>query len=254
MTPGFDLNGKVILVTGGARGIGKAISLKLGQAGAVVGVAHTHSPGSAERAQEVCDEIEKLGGKGLPVALDVTNVEDCEKAVEFMVKSGGKLDGLVNNGGIAIDQLTMRYKPEDFDKVIATNLKGAFLMCKAALRPLMKAGGSSIVNMSSVIGQMGNTGQAVYGASKAGLIGMTKSLAREVASRQVRVNCIAPGFIETDMTRALPDAQRAAMLEEIPLGKIGEVEDIAYGALYLLSPISKYVTGQVLSINGGLYM
>jgi len=250
----FDLQGKAILVTGGARGIGKAISLKLGEAGATVGVTHTGSPESAARAEAVCGEIEKLGGKGMPLVLDVTKEEQCTACVDAFVKANGGMQGLVNNGGIAIDQLVLRYKLDDWDKLMNTNLRGAFLMCKASFRPLSKAGSASIVNMSSVIGQMGNTGQVVYSAAKAGLIGMTKSLAREMSSRQVRVNAIAPGFIDTEMTQALPEEQRQGMLKVIPLASMGQAEDIAWGAAYLLSPASKYVTGQVLNINGGLYM
>jgi 3-oxoacyl-[acyl-carrier protein] reductase len=161
----------------------------------------------------------------------------------------------VNNAGVAIDQLTLRYKSEDWDKLMSINLKGAFLMSKAALRPMMKQdNGASIVNMSSVVGEMGNAGQAVYSASKAGLIGMTKSMAREFASRQIRVNAIAPGFIDTEMTQALTEEQRTKLSSEIPLQSLGTVEDIAVGTCFLLSPLSRYVTGQVLSINGGLYM
>jgi 3-oxoacyl-[acyl-carrier protein] reductase len=172
-----------------------------------------------------------------------------------MVKEFGGLYGLVNNAGVAIDQLTLRYKSEDWDKLMGINLKGTFMLSKAALRPMMKSeDGASIVNMSSVVGLMGNAGQAVYAASKAGLIGMSKSLAREFASRQIRVNCVAPGFIDTDMTRALSEEQRQNLSKEIPLNYLGSVEDVAHGTLYLLSPLSRYVTGQVLSINGGLYM
>lgn len=254
MALSFDLEGKNILVTGGTRGIGKAIALKLGQAGATVGVTHTGSGEGAARAESLCGELERLGGKGIPLVLDVTKEEQCVACVDTFYKATGRMDGLVNNGGIAIDQLVLRYKLEDWDKLMNTNLRGAFLMCKASFRPLSKAGTASIVNMSSVIGQMGNTGQVVYAAAKAGLIGMTKSLAREMSSRQVRVNAIAPGFIDTDMTQALPEEQRVGMLKAIPLASMGQADDIAWGAVYLLSPASKYVTGQVLNINGGLYM
>jgi len=252
----FDLKGKPILVTGSNRGIGKGLALKLAEAGASVGV--TFSGGSAnseESAHEICKQVEAAGGQSLAVSLNVADEDQCKKAIEAMVTRFGGLYGLVNNAGVAIDQLTLRYKSEDWDKLMDINLKGAFLLTKAALRPLMKQpNGGSIVNMSSVVGLMGNAGQAPYSASKAALIGMSKSLAREFASRQIRVNCIAPGFIDTDMTQALPEEQKKALTDQIPLNSWGSVDDIAWGTLYLLSPISRYVTGQILSINCGLYM
>jgi 3-oxoacyl-[acyl-carrier protein] reductase len=252
----FKLKGKSILVTGSNRGIGKGIALKLGEAGACVGITYSGgSPKSEESAHALCKEVEALGGQALAVSVNVADEEQCKKAIEAMVTRFGGLYGLVNNAGVAIDQLTLRYKSEDWDKLMDINLKGAFLLSKAALRPLMKQSeGASIVNMSSVVGQMGNAGQAPYSASKAALIGMSKSLAREFSSRQIRVNCIAPGFIDTEMTQALPEEQKKALTTQIPLESLGSVEDIAWGTLYLLSPISRYVTGQVLSINGGLYM
>ncbi len=253
--PSFDLEGKSILVTGSSRGIGRAIAIAAGSAGAHVGVTYTGSSATSEaNATEVCAEIEKSGGKALPIALDISNEEQINASVEQMLKKFGQLNGLVNNAGIVIDQLVMRYKIDDFDRLMNVNLRGAFLMSKACLRPLMKAGGGSIVNMSSVVGEMGNAGQVPYCASKAGLIGMTKALAREVGSRQVRVNAIAPGFIVTDMTEALSDEQKAALMKSVALGTLGQPQDIANGTLYLLSSLSAYITGQVLSINGGLYM
>ncbi len=253
----FDLGleNKSILVTGASRGIGKAIAIALGEVGANVGVTYTGSSASSEaNAREVCDAIQKAGAKGQLIPLDLSSEDQINAAVDTMVKSFGRLDGLVNNAGIVIDQLTMRYKSEDFDKLMNVNLKGTFLMCKAALRPLMKAGGGSIVNMSSVVGEMGNAGQVPYSASKAALLGLTKSLAREIGSRQVRVNAIAPGFIETDMTHSMTPEQKDALNKNIALGRVGSPQDIANGTLYLLSPVSAYVTGHVLSINGGLYM
>ena len=251
----WGLEGKSILVTGSNRGIGKGIATELAKAGAFVGVTYSgSSPESEAKAHELCKELEVLGGRALAISVNVADEEQCKASIDRMVKEFGGLYGLVNNAGVAIDQLTLRYKSEDWDKLMSINLKGAFLMSKAALRPMMKADGASIVNMSSVVGQMGNAGQAVYAASKAGLVGMTKSLAREFASRQVRVNALAPGFIDTEMTQALSEEQRSKLSSEIPLQSLGTVEDIAAGTLYLLSPLSRYVTGQVLSINGGLYM
>jgi 3-oxoacyl-[acyl-carrier protein] reductase len=252
----FKLEGKSILVTGSNRGLGKSIAENLANAGASVGI--TYSGGSEKSeglAREVVDSITKNGGKAILIPLDVSNEEQCKAAITRMTESFGGLYGLVNNAGVAIDQLIMRYKSEDWDKLMNINLKGAFLLSKAAMKPMMRSeGGASIVNMSSVVGLMGNAGQSVYAASKAGLIGFTKSLAREVASRQIRVNAIAPGFIETEMTDALSEDQKKALSSQIALGTLGKAEDIAYGTLYLLSPLSQYVTGQVLSINGGLYM
>jgi 3-oxoacyl-[acyl-carrier protein] reductase len=252
----WQIERKSILVTGSNRGIGKGIAQALARAGAHVGVTYSGSnPESEARAHELCKELEGLGGKAIAIHLNVANEESCKAAIDHMVKEFGGLYGLVNNAGVAIDQLTLRYKSEDWDKLMSINLKGAFMLSKAALRPMMKSeDGASIVNMSSVVGLMGNAGQAVYAASKAGLIGMSKSLAREFASRQIRVNCVAPGFIDTDMTRALSEEQRQNLSKEIPLNYLGSVEDVAHGTLYLLSPLSRYVTGQVLSINGGLYM
>jgi len=250
------LEGKSILVTGSNRGIGKGIAIGLAKAGASVGVTYSgSSPESEAKAHALCKELEALGGKAIAISVNVADEDQCKAAVDRMVKEFGGLYGLVNNAGIAIDQLTLRYKSDDWDKLMSINLKGAFLMSKAALRPMMKQeNGAAIVNMSSVVGEMGNAGQAVYAASKAGLIGMTKSLAREFASRQIRVNAIAPGFIDTEMTQALSEEQRAKLVTEIPLQSLGTVEDIAAGTCFLLSPLSRYVTGQVLSINGGLYM
>jgi 3-oxoacyl-[acyl-carrier protein] reductase len=253
---GLRLEGKSVLVTGSNRGIGKGIAIGLAKAGAHVGVTFSgSSPESEAKAHALCKELEALGGKAIAINVNVADEEQCKAAVDRMVKEFGGLYGLVNNAGVAIDQLTLRYKSEDWDKLMSINLKGAFLMSKAALRPMMKQdNGASIVNMSSVVGEMGNAGQAVYSASKAGLIGMTKSMAREFASRQIRVNAIAPGFIDTEMTQALTEEQRTKLSSEIPLQSLGTVEDIAVGTCFLLSPLSRYVTGQVLSINGGLYM
>jgi 3-oxoacyl-[acyl-carrier protein] reductase len=252
----WELSGKSVFVTGGNRGIGKEICLKLGQAGAFVGVAHSgRSPSSFEQAEQVCQQISQGGGQAVPVAIDVSNTESIEKACEeFLQKSGGKIYGIVNNAGVTADQLALRLKVEQWDQVMDANLRGAFWVIKNFLRPLMKEGLGSVVNMSSVVGQSGNPGQSAYCASKSGLIGLTKSLAQEYASKKIRFNCIAPGFIATDMTEALNENQKTQILQKIPLNELGSVEDIAFGALYLLSPRSRYVTGQVLGINGGMYM
>jgi 3-oxoacyl-[acyl-carrier protein] reductase len=251
----FDLKDKSVLVTGASRGIGKAIALALGSEGACVGVTFTgSSETSKSNAAAVCADIKARGGRALPISLDVSNEDQVAAAVDGMVKEFGGLYGLVNNAGVAIDQLMMRYKADDWDKLMNTNLKGAFLVAKACLRPMLRAGGASIVNMSSVVGEMGNAGQVPYSASKAGLIGLTKSMAREYGSKMIRVNAVAPGFIETDMTHAMTDDAKAKMFASIPLNKLGSPDDIAFGTLYLLSPCSKYVTGHVLDINGGLYM
>ena len=253
--PSFDLSGKNILVTGSSRGIGRSVAEQLGRCHANVGVTYTgSSPSSESNAREICQAIESSGGKATAYALDVSNETQVAEVVDSFTKQYGGLHGLVNNAGIAVDQLMLRYKVEDWDRLMNINLKGAFLVSKAALRPMMKAGGASIVNMSSVVGLMGNAGQVPYSASKAALVGMTKSMAREYGAKQIRVNCIAPGFISTDMTHALNETQKSELTQNIALGTLGNVEDIAFGTLYLLSPLSRYVTGQVLSINGGLYM
>lgn len=252
----FQLNEKSILVSGASRGIGRGIALQLASVGAHIGVGHSgKSEKSLQNAEELCHEIEGKGAKAIPIGIDVCSEEACQAAVKTMTENFGGLYGLVNNAGISIDQLTMRYKVEDWDSVLNTNLRGAFLLSKAAMRPLMKnKDGSSIVNMSSVVGITGNAGQSAYCASKAGLIGLSKSLAKEFASRKIRVNSIAPGFIGTDMTNALDDKQQSAIIDNIPLKFIGTVDDIAWGTIYLLSPLSGYITGHTLSINGGMHM
>ncbi len=252
--PRFGLENRSVLVTGGGRGIGRAICLRLGAERAWVGVGHTGSAESEGRAAEVCRAIEAAGGRALSLKLDVNFEADIDAALEQMTKTFGGLNGIVNNGGLAVDQLAMRTKIEDWDRTLDTNLRGAFLLSKAAFRPLSKSGHASIVNMSSVVGLMGNPGQAAYAASKAGLIGLTKALAKEFAPRSIRVNAVAPGFIETDMTNRMPESTQAEYKQAIPLKAFGSPDDIANGTLFLLSDASKYVTGHVLSINGGLYM
>lgn len=243
------LQGKRVAITGGSRGIGAGIAKYLAHQGARVALTYASS---REQAEKVLSE---LPGEGhLAVALNVGETASVEKCFEEILEKFGGLDGLVNNAGITKDQLLMRMKDEDFDAVINTNLKGAFLCTRAVMRPLLKARGGSIVNISSVVGQMGNPGQANYSASKAGLEGFTRSVAMEVASRGIRVNAVAPGFIVTDMTRALDDKQKDAITARIPLQRLGSVDDVAGSVAFLLGDTSLYITGQVLQVNGGLYM
>jgi len=194
------------------------------------------------------------GGKAKAIRFDIADSEACSAAIEGVVKEFGRLDVLVNNAGVAIDGLLMRFKDEDWDKTLDTNLKGAFMLMRAVSRPMMKQKGGAIVNVSSIVGEMGNAGQAAYSASKAGLIGLTKSLARELASRSIRVNCVTPGFITTDMTGGLNDALKDQMKEAIPLARIGNPEEVAAAVAFLASEAASYITGEVLKVNGGMYM
>lgn len=252
----FQLAGKTVIVTGGGRGIGAGIARVLGGIGCQVALTYTGSnPKGQAGAEALAAEIENSGGKAKAYPLQVEVEAQCQDLVAKVVADFGSLYGLVNNAGVVIDQLALRYKMEDFDHLMAVNLRGAFQMSKAALKIMMKnSDGASIVNMSSVVGLSGNAGQVPYSTTKAGLIGMTKSLALEMASRQVRVNAIAPGFIETDMVSDLNASQKEAITSRIPLRSLGNTDDIAWASVYLLSPLSRYVTGQVLSVNGGLYL
>ncbi len=243
------LEGRVALVTGGAQGIGRAIALGLAREGADVAVSDVNQAGAEEAAEEVAGE----GVRTWAVAGDVSSFASAARIVENVQSEGGKLDVLVNNAGITRDGLLMRMKEEDWDSVLAINLKGAFNFCRAAVPGMVKQRWGRVVNMSSVVGVMGNAGQVNYSASKAGLLGLTKSLAREVASRNVTVNAVAPGFIATAMTDALPEKVRTALLDQIPAGRLGEVADVVAAALFLASPAAGYVTGQVLHVNGGMY-
>lgn len=245
-----QLNDKIAVVTGAGRGIGKAIALQFAKEGAdVVCLSRT-----AENAEAAAKGVRELGRKSWAFAVDVSSSEPTQQAAADILKETGKVDILVNNAGVTRDDLLMRMSDEAWDTVLDTNLKGAFTLCKAFSRPFMKQRQGCIINISSVIGLMGNAGQANYAASKAGLIGLTKSIARELAARNVTCNAIAPGFIETDMTAELNDDQKQAILNQIPLKQLGQPDDIAMAAVYLAGPGGKYVTGQVLTVDGGMVM
>lgn len=241
------LAGRVALVTGATRGIGAACAAALASAGAYVYGTATTEEGAAKISAA-------LGDKGRGIVLNVTDRKACADTVATIVGEKGAVDILVNNAGITRDMLAMRLSDEAWDAVIATNLTAAFVLTRAVLRPMMKARFGRIINMSSVVGSMGNAGQANYAAAKAGLIGMSKSVAQEVASRGITVNCIAPGFIDTDMTRALAESDREKLAERIPARRLGQTDDIAGAVIYLASDLAAYVTGAVLPVNGGLFM
>ena len=246
---GQTLSGKKIIVTGGSRGIGAQIVQLLAEEGAQV--AFTYSS-KAELAQKLAHS---LPGEGhFCIQMDVSQEDSIEKALDQITQRWPEIDGVVNNAGITKDQLLLRMKAEDFDSVINTNLRGTFLVCKYLARGMMKARKGSIVNITSVVGQTGNAGQTNYAASKAGMVGFTKSLALELASRGMRANCVAPGYIYTEMTQVLTTEVKDKMLERIPMQKIGESRDVAYAVRFLLSDESKYITGHTLSVNGGLFM
>jgi len=245
-----QLENQIAVVTGAGRGIGRAIALKFAGAGAdVVCISRTQ-----ENSDKVAAEIKVLGRKSWALAVDVADANAVNAAAEKILADCGKIDVLVNNAGVTRDGLLMRMSDADWDTVLDTNLKGAFLMTKAFSRAFIKQRSGRIINISSVIGLIGNPGQANYAASKAGLIGFTQSFAKEVASRSITVNVIAPGFIETDMTSELTDELKAVILKQIPMGKMGTGDDIADAALFLASPAAKYITGQVLTVDGGMVM
>jgi 3-oxoacyl-[acyl-carrier protein] reductase len=244
------MEGRIALVTGASRGIGRAILHELARRGALaVGTAT-----SASGAAAIGEELAKAGLKGEGMSLNVTDPAQVDGLIEAIIAKHGRIDILVNNAGITRDNLLMRMKDEEWDDIIATNLSSVFRLSRAVLRPMMKARHGRIISIASVVGVMGNAGQTNYGAAKAGMIGFSKSLAREVGSRNITVNCVAPGFIDTDMTRALPEAQRQALMQHIPLGRLGSVDDIAQATAFLASDAAGYVTGTTLHVNGGMYM
>jgi 3-oxoacyl-[acyl-carrier protein] reductase len=241
---------KVVLVTGASRGIGKAIALELGRQGAVVVGTAT----SAAGAESISQYLAAAGIKGSGMLLNVNDVAQIEAALGDIQKQFGDIAVLVNNAGITRDNLLLRMKDEEWDDIMSTNLKSVFRLSKLVLRGMMKARFGRIINITSVVGATGNAGQSNYAAAKSGIVGFSKSLAREVGSRNITVNCVAPGFIDTDMTRALSDQQRAALLTQIPLGRLGEGQDVAAAVAFLASPGAAYITGCTLHVNGGMHM
>lgn len=247
----FRLDGRVAIVTGGSRGIGRAVSVTLARAGAHVVVGYV---GREDAARETLAAIVAADGKGEILRIDVADAQSVEDGFKKVVEAHGKVDVLVSNAGIAIDQLLLRVKEDDLQRTWATNIDGAIWCAKAAVRAMMRKKHGRIIHMSSVVAESGNPGQSVYSASKAALIGLTKTIAREYASRGITVNAVAPGFIETDMTATLSDEQRKGILDQTPAGRIGTPEEVAAAVLFLASDESAYVTGQVIRVNGGMYV
>ncbi|SAK88191.1 3-ketoacyl-ACP reductase [Caballeronia hypogeia] len=246
----MNLENQVAIVTGASRGIGRAIALELAKQGATVIGTATSESGAAG----ISEALQQAGCKGRGAVLNVNDDAAGDTFIDSIVKEFGGLNILVNNAGITKDQLAMRMKDDEFDAVIDTNLRAVFRLSRAVLRPMMKARGGRIINITSVVGSSGNPGQANYAAAKAGVAGMTRALAREIGSRGITVNCIAPGFIDTDMTKVLPEEQRTALTASIPLGRLGSPEDIAHAVSFLASPFAGYITGTTLHVNGGMYM
>lgn len=247
----MNLKDKTAIVTGGSRGIGRAISLQLASKGANVVVNYNKN---ARAAEEVVKEIETSGGKALAIQADVGNSNEVDSFVKKVVDKFGSIDILVNNAGITADNLLLRMKEQEWDDVLTTNLKGAFFMTKAVIRKMIKNKKGKIINITSIVGSSGNAGQSNYSAAKAGLIGFTKSIAKEVAARGIQVNAIAPGYVETKMTDSLPEKIKDDLINMIPAKKIGKPKDIANMVMYLSSDLSDYITGQVIHIDGGMYM
>lgn len=244
------LENKITLVTGASRGIGQAIAVKLGQHGAVViGTATTQSG-----ADSISQYLQKAEIKGTGITLNVNDTEQINSAIQIIREKFGEIEILVNNAGITRDNLLMRMKDEEWDEIIATNLTAVFRLSRIVLRAMMKARYGRIINISSVVGAMGNTGQANYAAAKAGLFGFSKSLAREVGSRNITVNCVAPGFIDTDMTRSLATEHQQSLIQHVPLGRLGHPEEVAAAVAFLASSAAGYITGTTLHVNGGMYM
>ncbi|WNC90754.1 3-oxoacyl-ACP reductase FabG [Paraburkholderia sp. FT54] len=244
------LDKQIAIVTGASRGIGRAIAMELARQGAtVIGTATSESGAAA-----ISEAFNAAGVNGRGVVLNVNDAAAAEALIDGTVKEFGALHVLVNNAGITQDQLAMRMKDDDWDAVVDTNLKSVFRLSRAVLRPMMKAKGGRIINITSVVGSAGNPGQINYAAAKAGVAGMTRALAREIGSRGITVNCVAPGFIDTDMTKTLPEEQQTALKTQIPLGRLGSPEDIAHAVAFLASPQAGYITGTTLHVNGGMYM
>ena len=246
-----DLEGKVALVTGGSRGIGRAISIELASRGAKVYVNYSSSSGAADETVKLCEEA---GGSGEAIGFNVAESDAVDQALAKIKEQDEKIDILVNNAGIASDGVFIRMKNEDWDRVMAVNLSGVFYCARAAAKLMMKARSGTIINISSVVGEMGNAGQAAYVSSKSGVIGLTKSLARELALRNITVNAVTPGFIETDMTADLNEKLKEEHFKAIPLSRYGQPEDIASLVGFLSGSSAKYITGQVIGVNGGMYM
>jgi len=245
-----SLKGKVALVTGASRGIGKGIALALGAAGVTVAGTATTAAG----AEGIAQELAAAGITGAGYAMDVNDQAQVDATLAAVLQQWGEINILVNNAGITRDNLLMRMKDEEWDDIMSTNLKSVYRLSKAVMRGMMKARAGRIINVTSVIGAMGNAGQTNYAAAKAGIEGFSRALAREIGSRNITVNCVAPGFIDTDMTRALGDAQRDGLLGQIPLGRLGTVADVAGAVVYLASDAASYVTGCTLHVNGGMHM
>jgi 3-oxoacyl-[acyl-carrier protein] reductase len=245
-----ELKGKVAIITGGAQGIGMAIGLTLARHGSDVVISDVN----LEKAQETAREIEALNVRSLAIKANVANYNESEQMVKETVDKLGRIDILVNNAGITRDNILLRMKPEEWDQVMEVNLKGTYACTRAALKYMFRQKSGRIVNIASITGEMGNAGQANYSASKAGIIGFTKAVAREYANRGITVNAVAPGFIDTAMTKAIPEKEREGLIRQIPLERLGTVDDIASAVYFLVSDLSGYITGQVINVNGGMYM